>query len=384
MTRITAAWLTGPAAHKVTKALEDAGHTALFVGGCVRNTLLNAPVTDLDLATDATPNAVLDLADATGIKAVPTGIDHGTVTLIHSETPIEVTTFRADVETDGRHAQVRFSTDVAEDARRRDFTMNALYCDARGTVVDPNGHGLADLAKRRVRFIGAAQDRVQEDYLRILRFFRFHAWYADPNGGLDADGLAACAGGIEGLAQISAERVGGEIKKLLAAPDPSVALGAMVQSGVLHAVLPGADDAAAARVAHLHDTPDAILRLAALGPEDGPVRLRLSRAESRRWESLRRAAADGQSARELGWRLGAEDARAALALRAALLGTPLPADMHVEVDAGAAAHFPVRSRDLMPDYQGAALGARLAELEAAWIASGLRATREVLLSQTRQ
>jgi poly(A) polymerase len=174
MTRLSAEWLNSAAAKTSAGILNDAGFLALFVGGCVRNTLLNAPVNDLDLSTDATPDRVTKLAVAAGIKVIPTGIDHGTVTLIIDNTPVEVTTFRKDVETDGRHAVVAFATDVADDAARRDFTMNALYAGIDGVVVDPLD-GLPDLNARLVRFVGHAQDRVREDYLRILRFFRFHA-----------------------------------------------------------------------------------------------------------------------------------------------------------------------------------------------------------------
>jgi poly(A) polymerase len=381
MTTLSAEWLHGPAAQAVAAALEAGGHQALFVGGCVRNTLLGAPVTDLDLATDARPGRVSALAEAAGLKAVPTGIEHGTITVVHDHAPIEVTTFRADVETHGRHATVRFSGDVSEDAHRRDFTMNALYADARGTVLDPVGEGLADLAARRLRFVGDARARVHEDYLRILRFFRFHAWYADPAGGMDAEALAACAEGAEGLARISAERIGGETKKLLAAPDPAPAVAAMARAGVLAQILPGADPDPLARLVHLAPgRHGAILRLAALGGEAAPERLRLSRAETRRLEVLRGAATGAAGPGELAWRHGAATARDALALRAALLGTPLPDGAEAEIAAGAGAVFPVTAADLMPEWQGPALGARLKQLERAWIASGFTADRATLLA----
>ena len=396
---IDADWLSGEDARAVTAALEGAGHQALFVGGCVRNALLGVPVTDLDLSTDARPERVMALAEAAGLKAVPTGIDHGTVTLVHRHHPVEVTTFRADIETHGRHATVRFSDDVAEDAARRDFTMNALYCDPRGRIVDPLG-GLTDLRARRLRFVGDATARVHEDYLRILRFFRFHAWYADPEGGFDPGGLAACAEGAEGLDRISAERIGGEIKKLLAAPDPSRALAAMARTGILARVLPGADATAVARLTALEpprgpavgpasgpasgpttgSSPDAIARLAALGGEEAADRLRLSKAEAHRVERLRAAATGEAGAAELGWRLGADDAHAALAIRAALAAQGLPAGMAAAVALGAAAEFPVKPADLMPAYEGPALGARLRQLEAAWIDSGFALDREALLA----
>ncbi|MEL6700687.1 MAG: CCA tRNA nucleotidyltransferase, partial [Pseudomonadota bacterium] len=220
MTRVTADWVTDAPARALFSGFADAGYEALFVGGCVRNALLSAPVSDLDVTTNAHPDQVMTLADQQGWRAIPTGIDHGTVTIIVDGTVYEVTTYRRDTDTDGRHATVAFSQDYAEDAQRRDFTMNALYAQPDGGVRDPVG-GLADLAARRVRFIGQAEDRIQEDYLRILRFFRFHAWYgADA---IDADGLAACAAHTDGIARLSKERITAEMAKLLAASDPGPA-----------------------------------------------------------------------------------------------------------------------------------------------------------------
>ncbi|MEL6204643.1 MAG: CCA tRNA nucleotidyltransferase [Pseudomonadota bacterium] len=381
--RIEADWLASPAADSLTSALERAGHRALFVGGCVRNALLGTPVTDLDLATDAVPHDVMHIADAAGLKPVPTGIEHGTVTVVHEGVPIEVTTFRADVETDGRHATVRFSHDVAEDAARRDFTMNALYCDGKGEVIDPLG-GLPDLLARRLRFVGNPVRRVREDYLRILRFFRFHAWYADPDGGLDTEGLAACAAEADGLTQISAERIGAEMKKLLSAPDPGPAVAAMGQTGVLAQTLPGADAMALSRLIALEAEagvlPRAMVRLAALGGTEVDRRLRLSRAETRERETLLGAATGLQGAAEIGWRLGSDRARAVLALRAALTCAPLPEGMEKAISEGVSATFPVRAKDLMPAYQGADLGRRLTALERAWVASGFAMTRADLLA----
>ncbi len=186
------------------------------------------------------------------------------MTAVVDGTPIEVTTFRADVATDGRRAQVAFTTDMATDAGRRDFTMNALYADAEGTVIDPLG-GLPDLHAGRVRFIGRPEDRIAEDYLRILRFFRFHAWYGAPENGIDPDGLAACAGHADGVDRLARERIGWEVRKLLAAPDPAPATAAMASAGVLARCLPGADASTLAPLVHAE-------RLAGAVP-DWPTRL---------------------------------------------------------------------------------------------------------------
>ena len=181
-------WLNAPETARLFAALTAGGGEARFVGGCVRNALIGAPVADLDIATDIVPDEVVRRLEAAGIAAVPTGIAHGTVTAIVDHKPFEITTLRRDVSTDGRRATVAFTTDWREDAARRDFTFNALYATAAGEVIDMTG-GLADLEARQVRFIGEPAHRIAEDYLRILRFFRFHAWYG--RGELDSSGLAA-------------------------------------------------------------------------------------------------------------------------------------------------------------------------------------------------
>ena len=218
-------WAGAAPTQALLAALVAAGGEGFFVGGCVRNALMGRPVADIDIATALHPEAVSKAATAAGFRVVPTGIDHGTVTVIAGHVPHEVTTFRRDVETDGRRAVVAYSGDMAEDAARRDFTMNALYARADGTVIDPLG-GLPDLLAHRVRFVGNAPARIREDYLRILRFFRFHAHYGDPEGGLDPEGLAACAELAGGLSGLSAERVSAELAKLLSAPDPAPSVAA--------------------------------------------------------------------------------------------------------------------------------------------------------------
>ena len=228
--RVSGDWIDTPATQAVCHAIEGAGHQALFVGGCVRNALLGRPVSDIDIATDADPHTVSDIAEKAGFKVAPTGIDHGTVTVIAQGIPHEVTTFRQDIETDGRRAVVAYSPHIEDDAARRDFTMNALYARRDGTVIDPLG-GLPDLLARRLRFVGDADARIREDYLRILRFFRFHAIYGDPEGGIDAEGLAACARHAPAISGLSAERIGAEMRKLLAAEDPAPSVAAMERAG---------------------------------------------------------------------------------------------------------------------------------------------------------
>lgn len=375
---ITGDWLDHPGTQALMQALERAGHKALFVGGCVRNALMGVPVSDIDISTDAPPEKVSGIAETSGFKPVPTGIDHGTVTVVAEGKPHEVTTFRRDVETDGRRAVVAFSDRIEDDAQRRDFTMNALYADRHGTVIDPL-NGLPDLLACRVRFVGDPETRIREDYLRILRFFRFHAAYGDHESGIDAEGLAACAALADGLDGISRERITAELRKLLSARDPAPAVAAMAQAGVLARVLPGADPRALGPLAHLDaaEPPRWLRRLAVLGGETG--QLRLSRPETRSLAALRSAIGSAELPAALGWRLGADLGDDAVLARAASLGTLPPQGWQAGVRKGATARFPVTAADLMPALQGEALGARLQDLEARWLASDLTLSREDLL-----
>lgn len=381
MMRIEGDWIKAGHVQRVLLMLSDAGHQALLVGGCVRNALLGAPIADVDVSTDALPEQVMSLARAAGLKPVPTGIDHGTVTVVADGVAHEVTTFRRDVETDGRRAVVAFSTRIEDDAARRDFTMNALYADATGRIVDPLG-GLDDLRARRVRFVGDADARIREDYLRILRFFRFHAWYADPAAGIEADGLAACAANLAGIETLSRERIGHEMRRLLSAPDPSQACAAMQATGILAAVLPGADARALAPLVHLEPPygADWIRRLAVLGGADPVDALRLSRGEQRALELLRAALASGEAVAARAYRLGAAPVRDALMIEAATMGTCLADGWEDAVMRGASAVFPLAAADLMPALSGVALGRRLKALEDRWIASGFELSREQLLA----
>ncbi|OAE39453.1 CCA tRNA nucleotidyltransferase [Agrobacterium tumefaciens] len=283
-------WFEKPALKRIFALLNADGGEVRIVGGAVRNALMGLPVADVDMATTLTPDVVVARARAAGIKAVPTGIEHGTVTLVIDGEGFEVTTLRRDVETNGRHAQVAFGTDWQTDAERRDLTINALYADENGEIIDLI-NGLPDIETGTVRFIGDAATRISEDYLRILRFFRFFAHYG--SGRPDADGLRASARAKDKLATLSAERVWGELKKLLSARDPSRALLWMRQSGVLSEILPETEkwgiDAIHGLVAAeqaLGWAVEPMLRLAAIVPPDRErlaalsARLRLSKAEA--------------------------------------------------------------------------------------------------------
>jgi poly(A) polymerase len=293
-TQERAPWLFAGPVPRLLGLLDADGEEARVVGGAVRNTLLGLPATDIDVATTAMPSVVMQRAAAAGLHAVPTGIDHGTVTVVINEKPFEVTTLRQDVETDGRHATVRFGRDWKTDAERRDFTINALFVTRAGEVIDFIG-GLEDIEARRVRFIGDAATRIAEDYLRVLRFFRFHAAYGD--GLPDAEGLAACVRARAQLGQLSRERVRNEMLKLLLAQHAVPTLAVMSETGILIDVLAGVPwlssfsnlIKAEAHFGLDHDTARRLGALAVRVREDADrlrERLRLTNEETRRLRAM--------------------------------------------------------------------------------------------------
>ncbi|MGB6434816.1 MAG: CCA tRNA nucleotidyltransferase, partial [Bradyrhizobium sp.] len=322
-----APWLKTGFAARVLKLLNADGEEARVVGGAVRNALLDLPIGDVDIATTALPEEVIRRAKAAGIKSVPTGIEHGTVTLVIDAHPFEVTTLREDTETFGRKAKVAFGRDWVRDAERRDFTINGLSVDGEGLVHDYVG-GLEDIAARRVRFIGEPEKRIAEDYLRILRFFRIHAAYGA--GAPDRAGYLACIGARAGLVNLSAERIRVEILKLMVANGAAVAVNAMVEGGLLLPIFGGVAYTGPFAVAisaerALGLAPDPVRRLGALAvavTEDArrvATRLRLTNAETKTLDSMghrwwRLAGMDEARARRRLYRLGEERYRNRLIL----------------------------------------------------------------------
>lgn len=390
------AWLVDDALQALMSAFEGAGHQIYAVGGCVRDTVLGRPVYDVDLSTDALPDQTTAIINGLRNqndpwKAVPTGIDHGTITAVapNGSGTFEITTFRKDVETDGRHATVAFSDNIKNDAARRDFTINAFYADRNGDVLDLVG-GSADLDARRVRFIGDPVERIQEDYLRILRFFRFTATLSSMKHGIDADGLAACAQHSDGLEGISRERIGAEMTRLVLDADAAPVIGAMEQSGVLMRVLPGASVLTLARLIDLEtqypaenstELPtDLATRLASLGCQDVGERLRLSNADTKKIALVLAETGAMTPPHELGFRHGYWPAVHCLLLRWASLLEPFDQTVLDDIRLGAEATFPVRAADLMPELTGKALGDRIKTLETAWINSKYLMTGPELLA----
>jgi poly(A) polymerase len=382
-------WLTSGPAGRVLALLDADGEEARVVGGAVRNQLLGLPIADVDIATTALPEEVIRRAEAVGIKAVPTGVEHGTVTLVVDGVPVEVTTLRLDVETYGRKAKVEFGRDWAGDAHRRDFTINGLSLDLHGVVHDHVG-GLADIAARKVRFIGDPDRRIAEDYLRILRFFRIHAGYG--SGAPDRDGYLACIRGRDGLATLSAERLRQEMLKLVAAAEAGAAVIAMNDAGLLQRVLggvayPGPFATLQQAERRLGRAADPVLRLGALGvavTEDAKrlaQRLRLSNAEAKRLDSMghrwwRLGGMDDATARRRLYRLGADRYRDRVLLAWARAGRDAASPRWAELvglpDRWTPPKFPLKAADLIARGfgEGPALGHLLTLAEDAWLASG--------------
>lgn len=387
-------------AHAILAALPT-GSTR-FVGGCVRNALWGEPVADIDLATQLEPQAVADALKAAKIKTVPTGIAHGTLTAVVSGKPYEITTLRRDVETDGRRAVIAYTQDWLEDAERRDFTVNALYADMEGELYDPTGQGLDDIKARRFRFVGKAEDRVQEDYLRILRLFRFMAWYGR-DAKIEKSALTACRENRRGLKTLSAERLWSEIKKLLSARDPVRAVRIMLQQELLETLLPEASNVEGlerlvALEAREGIKPDPLLRLMAMmGREPLPATLLAKRLKF----------SNKEAARLKGWASDSESLSHDMPERARLQaiyrgGKPVILDRARLRAAGASnaiesAHwmvladlamgwtpptFPLRGVDLIKAGvpKGPELGKALTALEALWVRSGFSTEKPQLLA----
>lgn len=403
--------LASPGLSTLFEAVARDGDEAWLVGGCVRNALLSEGNGDLDLATQALPETVMERAQDAGLKAVPTGIDHGTVTVVVDHVPFEVTSLRKDIETDGRRAVVSYTRDLADDAARRDFTMNALYVDRQGVLFDPL-NGLPDLEARRVRFIGDAGERIREDYLRALRYFRFYGWYG--KGSPDRDAIKAIVSNKSGLEGLSAERVWSELKKTLHAPQVIRSLLWMRQTSVYTAVLPESGDMDVfARFMRLEAAtgvhPDPLLRLMALLPLDNRQRiealadrLRLSGIERQRllraqatftvWDGI--VPDDPKALRAALYVADERSVRDAIILTAAHALDPdpeldLPQDVSDNVacmwnlaDTWQKPELPVSGKDLLERGipAGPQLGAALQMIEGAWVGSDFSMDRDELLS----
>jgi len=391
-------WLRAPASRKVLRALAADGRPARFVGGCVRDGLLGRALSraDVDLATPERPETVLRLLAAAGVRAIPTGLAHGTVTALVGEQRFEITTLRRDVATDGRHAEVAFTDDFEADAARRDFTINAMSCDGEGRLYDYFS-GQADLRAGRIRFVGTAAKRIAEDYLRILRFFRFFAHYGRPPA--DPEALAACRAAAPEIARLSGERIQTEMLKLLEVEDPLPVLRLMSETGVLGQVIPGpiAIDRLR-RLLALAPEADPLLRLGALlrpTPADPAVvrkvaeRWRLSNRDAARLEAMTAVAlpalaADAAEFRRTLYRLGPELYRDLVRLAAAETGAD-PGPALAETVRWRAPNLPLGGDDLLAIglRPGPGLGSILAEVERWWLEQDFGPDRAACLAHAQ-
>jgi len=385
-------WMTAPETVQVMAALGE----ARFVGGAVRNALLGVPVVDIDIAVPIRPEDAMARLKAKGIRTIETGLDHGTVTAIAGSHAFEITSLRRDVETDGRHAKVAFTDDWALDAGRRDFTINALYASPDGEIFD-YATGVEDLAAGKVRFVGDARIRIAEDYLRVLRLFRFHAWYG--RGDLDAEGLTAATEAKDRLKTLSAERIAKEVLRLLEAPNPAPVLKVMAARGILAELLPGQLQLVRVeQLAVLDTSRDAVLRLAALLPDSAQAanavadRLRLSNAgRARLVQALSgetvSAGLSSHQARRMLYRLGQACFRDKLLLQWA--GAPAKEEAWRALlqiaDGWQAPRFPLTGRDVMQAGvpEGPEVGRVLAGLETWWVEGDFAAGEKELRARLK-
>ena len=367
------------------RTLEDAGHTAHLVGGAVRSGLLGMPIKDFDISTNATPDQAMEIYGAAGMGVHPTGIEHGTITITCMNEIFEITTWRRDVETDGRRAVVAWADRIEDDAMRRDFTINALYVDLRGEILDPTGQGLADIADRRVRFIGSAHDRIREDALRMLRFFRFSAAISGSVHRQSSDFQAVCelSDLVTGL---SKERIGMEMRKILAFKKVHEIFNAMWQSGVVQKVLPGMPAVYPNKLLSLEIVenelglaPCPLRRLALINGRESRQDLALTRAEAREEAVLMRNLHNDASPAEIGFTFGEYVGLDILALRSVTLLTQhIPKTALDDLRRGANSDMPFRAADLNGKFAGPAIGEALRRAQAKWIASDFSATKAEL------
>ena len=385
-----AKWLKAAALQRLFKVIADAGGEARVAGGAVRNALLKIPIADVDLATNLPPERVTAVCVAAGFNVHPTGIDHGTVTVVSGGHPYEVTTLRHDVETDGRRAKVKYTGDWQADAMRRDFTMNAMYCDARGKMYDFTD-GYRDTLRSRIRFVGSPSERIAEDYLRILRFFRFHARFG--KGQPDKVGFDACVRHAKGLDHLSVERIRQEMFKLMAAPRAVPTLKLMAKSGILGHLLPYTENWRA--ISRL--PPDPLLRLAVLSAEPSTMktRWRLSNAEGKRLEAIASLMAPSpglrlKEQRVVLYHMGVEAWRDLVridwARSKAAMDDPAWKRLLRLPERWPIPRLPVSGGDLMTSgmVPGPDIGAALKRLEDWWVASDFKPGKDELLQRVER
>ena len=381
--QINSRWIKSKGAQHILKILENAGHSAYFVGGCVRNSVLNIPVSDIDISTDATPEETLSLFDIDNFKVVQTGFSHGTITVISAGIPYQITTMRTDQNTDGRHADVRFSDNITEDAKRRDFTINALYANSFGEIIDPLG-GLKDFNPLKIKFIGNASNRIQEDYLRILRFFRFHAQFSELTMHYDQVALSAIKDHQSGLKILSKERVWSEFQKILSTADPSRALLEMSKIGVLKKIW---NDENIHNIRNLISIekklaiePEPIRRLVTISTKSESISLNFSRKDAKKFSLLKRLLENKHDLAELVYQFSREIALSVLAIYTCQQGEKLKSSDVTKIEKAFLNPCPIKGAQISKYVHGAAVGIKIKEAQRIWIKSNFNSNEAKILS----
>ena len=377
-------WLRNPSAQKLSKLYKNFGYQVLFVGGCVRNTILKMPVTDIDLATDAQPEEIIKIAKENNIRFVPTGLAHGTITLIIDNKNYQITTFRTDFDHDGRYAKVEFTESLLLDASRRDLTINALYCNHVGEVIDPL-NGLDDIKKQKIKFIGNPNERIKEDNLRILRFFRFQAIYGNKNLEIDSIALEACHNHKSKLAALSKERITSELRKILSAPNPLEVIIKMNETGVLNELFQKVSidslEAYLKTEEKFKININWLGRLLSLQVTQEEESLKLTRCEFKFLKQTKSAIENQIHVLEFSYYNGVENGKIYSILQNFIHNIILSKNLLDQINSLATKKFPITAKDLMPEISGKKLGEALRSLEDRWIKSNFTLSKKELLAE---
>ena len=377
-------WLRNPSVQKLSKLYKNFGYQVLFVGGCVRNTILKMPVTDIDLATDAQPEEIIKIAKENNIRFVPTGLAHGTITLIIDNKNYQITTFRTDFDHDGRYAKVEFTESLLLDASRRDLTINALYCNHVGEVIDPL-NGLDDIKKQKIKFIGNPNERIKEDNLRILRFFRFQAIYGNKNLEIDSIALEACHNHKSKLAALSKERITSELRKILSAPNPLEVIIKMNETGVLNELFQNVSidslEAYLKTEEKFKININWLGRLLSLQVTQEEESLKLTRCEFKFLKQTKSAIENQIHVLEFSYYNGVENGKIYSILQNFRHNIILSKNLLNQINSLATKKFPITAKDLMPEIRGKKLGEALRSLEDRWIKSNFTLSKKDLLAE---
>ena len=377
-------WLRNPSAQKLSKLYKNFGYQVLFVGACVRNTILKMPVTDIDLATDAQPEEIIKIAKENNIRFVPTGLAYGTITLIIDNKNYQITTFRTDFDHDGRYAKVEFTESLLLDASRRDLTINALYCNHVGEVIDPL-NGLDDIKKQKIKFIGNPNERIKEDNLRILRFFRFQAIYGNKNLEIDSIALEACHNHKSKLAALSKERITSELRKILSAPNPLEVIIKMNETGVLNELFQKVSidslEAYLKTEEKFKININWLGRLLSLQVTQEEESLKLTRCEFKFLKQTKSAIENQIHVLEFSYYNGVENGKIYSILQNFRHNIILSKNLLNQINSLATKKFPITAKDLMPEIRGKKLGEALRSLEDRWIKSNFTLSKKDLLAE---